>query len=377
MQPFELRAPGVLLATVTPDDVDRVIELCQDPSIQRWVTIPVPYTREDGLTFVTEAVPTGWESGKELTWAIRDPEDRRILGMIGLTDQGGRVAEVGFWLTPSARGRGLVSAAVRLVAAYAFAPEGWDARHLRWRAIAGNWESRRVAWATGFRIEDRRIPGLVNQRGEPADGWLGTLTAGEPMEPRHSWLAAPRVAAGAVALRPFEPADADAIVQTCNDPVTRHWLPHLPSPYTSADAETFIETREDDHAAGVAVNAAAAPAEGGPAIGAFSLMRLGRVRGGAEVGYWVHPSARGSGVATTALGLVVRHAFTREESGGLGLRRLVVAHAEGNEGSRRVIERNGFSRFGVERAAARIGGGVVVDHWWYDLLADDARPAHR
>jgi RimJ/RimL family protein N-acetyltransferase len=70
--------------------------------------------------------------------------------------------------------------------------------------------------------------------------------------------------------------------------------------------------------------------------------------------------------------LIVRHAFVPVEDGGLGLDRLVVAHAEGNEASRRVIERTGFRPMGVERAAERLGDGSVVDLRWYDLLRDDA-----
>lgn len=373
MRPFELRAPGVVLATPTSDDVDRITELCQAPSIQRFVTIPVPYTRADAVAFVTESVPAGWETGREPTWSIRDPEDRRVLGMIGLRDHGGRVAEVGFWLAPEERGRGIASAAVRLVADYAFAPEGMGARYLRWRAIAGNVDSRRVAWATGFRVEDGRIPGLVDRRGEPMDGWWGTLTAGDPMRPRHPWLSVPDVEADGVRLRPFDPSDADAVVEACSDPVSQHWLTSLPSPYTRADAEWFIDTREDDHAAGAAVHAVAAATDGGALLGAFALMRLRSLDGGAEIGYWVHPAARGAGVATTAVRLLIEHAFTPADNGGLGLQRLIVAHAEGNDASRAVIERNGFRTLGVERAAAHLRGGVVVDRWWYDLLADDWR----
>src|SRR5690625_909628 len=373
MQPFELRGPGVLLATTTLADVDRVTELCQDPEIQRWVTIPVPYRQEHAVGFVTEAVPSGWETGRELTWAIRDPEDRRVLGMISVGDRGGRVAEVGFWLGSDGRGQGLAGAAVRLVAEYVFAYEGWGAEHLRWQAMAGNWASRRVAWSTGFRIVDERLPGLLNQRGEPREGWIGTLSAGDPMRPRRPWFTVPDVAQDDVALRPFAASDVDAVVESGNDPASQHWLSRMPSPYTYDDAVAYIETREDEHASGTALTAAAARRDGGPAIGSFSLLRLGAIAGGAEVGYWVHPSARGTGVATTAVTLLADHAFTPESEGGLGLQRLVVAHAAGNEGSRRVIERVGFQPAGVERAAGHLRGGVVTDHWWYDLLADDWR----
>ena len=91
--------------------------------------------------------------------------------------------------------------------------------------------------------------------------------------------------------------------------------------------------------------------------------------GSAEVGYWVHPRARGRGVATEAVRLMVAHAFAPAAEDGLGLRRLVLAHATGNEPSRAVALRNGFAPFGVERAAERLGDGTFADLHWYDLLS--------
>lgn len=77
MQPFEItvpaapRAPELLLSVPTHADVDRIAEICQDPVIQRWTTVPSPYTRDSALGFVTDVVEPGWQEGRELTWAIR------------------------------------------------------------------------------------------------------------------------------------------------------------------------------------------------------------------------------------------------------------------------------------------------------------------
>jgi RimJ/RimL family protein N-acetyltransferase len=103
-------------------------------------------------------------------------------------------------------------------------------------------------------------------------------------------------------------------------------------------------------------------------------MGLDRRSGGAEVGYWVHPDVRGKAVATEAVGLMLRHAFTNENNGGLGLRRVIVAHVVGNEGSRLPIERNGFKLIGDERAVHQFRDGSVGDRMWYDLLADEFQP---
>ncbi|WP_199521528.1 GNAT family N-acetyltransferase [Jiangella anatolica] len=373
MQPFELRGERLLLAAPVAADIDRIAELCQDPEIQRWTTLPSPYTHEHAKRFVEDVVPSGWASEQDLTWAIRSREDRRVLGMIGLHARGAGAAEVGFWLAEEARGRRLVSRAVRLVAEWAFADIGLGLTHLHWRAAVGNWASRRVAWACGFRVEGK-VRGGVAQRGVRRDMWVGSLVAGEPMRPASPWLDVPTLAGSRVVLRRFALSDTDAVVEACNDPVTQHWLGGLPSPYTPQIARAYIHDREEEAAAGRGVHWAAALPEGGPAIGSFSLMGLLTHDGGGEIGYWVHPSARGRGVATEAVGLMVRHAFAPASAGGLGLRRLVIAHVTGNDASRTVIERAGFRPYGVERAGERIRGGIVQDLHWYDLLSDDRRP---
>ncbi|PSK97899.1 RimJ/RimL family protein N-acetyltransferase [Haloactinopolyspora alba] len=370
MQPFELRTDGVLLAVPTPADIDRLTHICQDPEVLRWTSIPTPYTRQEAETFVEQVVPKGWSEERDLTWAVRDPDDRRVLGTISLRLPGHGRGEVGFMLAEDARGRGLMSRALRLVAEYAFDAEGAGLTHLGWQARVGNWASRRVAWATGFRMEGRIRGGLV-QRGETCDVWVATLAAGEQMRPVAPWLETPTLHGERVTLRRFIQSDADAVVEACNDPVSQHWLAGLPSPYTRDIALTYIHDREEDAAAARGVHWAAALPEGGPAVGSFSLMAFQARDGGAELGYWMHPAARGKQLATEAVGLLAAHAFIPTERGGLGLRRLVVAHASGNDASRKVIERAGFRQFGVERAGDRIRGGTVVDLCWYDLLAED------
>lgn len=373
MEPFELRGNDVLLAVPTMDDIDSIYEYCQDPEIQKWVTsIPVPYTRADAEKFVTQICAEGWKDEKTFSWAIREPASRRILGMISLTAGGGGFASVGFLAHPEARGKGAVSRAVRLVAEWAFDVDGLGLTHVQWYALAGNWASRRVAWATGFEFHGT-IPEDHITRDGRHDKWVATLRAGEPTRPKKPWFDIPELRGEKVVLRPFRDDDADAVVEATSDPVTQHWLSALPSPYTKDHAATFIASRATEPADGIAVHWAAALPEGGPARGAFSLMGLDRRSGAAEVGYWVHPEARGKGVATEAVTLMLRHAFTDKDNGGLGLRRVLVAHVVGNDASRIPIERNGFKPMGIERAEHQFRDGTIADLQWYDLLLEEFR----
>ena len=372
MQPFELRGQGILLAVPTSADVDRVTDICQDPEVLRWTSLPMPYRREHAEGFIDEYVPSGWADERDLTWAIRDPADRTVLGMISLRLSGRGRGEVGFMLAEEARGRHVMTRALRLVAEFGFADEGLRLSHLGWQGFVGNWASRRVAWATGFRMEGR-IRGGLAQRGEYRDVWVATLAAGEPMTPATPWLTPPTLSGDRVQLRRFVQSDADAVVEACNDPDTQYWLGGLPSPYTREIALNYIHDRDEEAAAGRGVHWAAALPSGGPAVGSFSLIGLQSYDGGAEIGYWMHPAARGKGLATEAVRMMAQHAFSPAQHGGLGLRRLVVAHVSGNDASRKVIERAGFTPCGVERAGDRIRTGAIVDLHWYDLLSDEVK----
>jgi RimJ/RimL family protein N-acetyltransferase len=113
-----------------------------DAEITRWLDqIPQPYTVADALAFVGR---TG-----ETTFAIADTESGRILGGIGLrwTED---VAEIGYWARADARGRGVTTRALVLLARLAF-EEG--AARVQLRADVENAPSRRVAEKAGFTAE--------------------------------------------------------------------------------------------------------------------------------------------------------------------------------------------------------------------------------
>jgi len=84
-----------------------------------------------------------------------------------------------------------------------------------------------------------------------------------------------------------------------------------------------------------------------PGFGAYSAIDSDIGTGTAELGYWVHPGARGRGVATEAARLIVRHTLIPVDDGGLGLRRLTLRAAAQNVASQRVAERAGLRPAGV------------------------------
>ncbi|MEE6296545.1 bifunctional GNAT family N-acetyltransferase/nucleoside triphosphate pyrophosphohydrolase family protein [Georgenia wangjunii] len=188
MEPFALRSPdgGILLSAPTADDVDRVTELCQDEDVARWTTVPAPYARAHGEQFVCAAVPASWERGSP-TWAVRVAEDDggwRLVGMVGLDGVGDGSADIGYWLGPEARGRGVMHRAVGLALDAGFDRLGLE--RVQWRAFVGNWPSWRVVWRHGFRREGT-VRGLGLQRGRRVDEWIGTLLRTDDRRPALPW----------------------------------------------------------------------------------------------------------------------------------------------------------------------------------------------
>ena len=85
-----------------------------------------------------------------------------------------------------------------------------------------------------------------------------------------------------------------------------------------------------------------------------------------SMGYWVSATANGRGLATAAVGEMARVAFA-----GIGLHRVEAATLLHNDRSQRVLERNGFTRFGLAPAYLNIAGRWQ-DHLLFQRLAPEA-----
>jgi ribosomal-protein-alanine N-acetyltransferase len=89
----------------------------------------------------------------------------------------------------------------------------------------------------------------------------------------------------------------------------------------------------------------------------------------AALGYWVGSSYTGRGLATRAVQAAVAHAF-----GPLGLHRVEAATLVDNHASQRVLEHNGFSRYGVAKRYLFIRG-AWRDHILFQRTVEDQAPA--
>lgn len=287
-------------------------------------------------------------------------------------------APVGATPVPRADERRCAPVARATAALLDWAFDALDLHAVHWRARVGDWNSRRVVWSVGFRVEGRvrslvALDAAADAVDRPrADAWLGSLLATDAREPASAWYEVPRLAARGVVLRANRGDDAVRIMQACAHPSTQRWLPALPSPYTLLDAAAFLASREEEHAGGHGISWCVADAADDTLLAQIGLTGLDGGRSGcAEIGYWAHPRARGRGAVTSAVRLVARHALLPQEDGGLGLDCVQLRAARGNVASQRVAERAGFRRNGVQRCAERLRDGGREDFVLFDLLASE------
>jgi RimJ/RimL family protein N-acetyltransferase len=171
---------GLVLRRHTEKDLPRVVEGCNDPLVSEWIgQIPAPFHDSDAVSWM-ESLGERHANGTAVTWAVADPRTDALIGTVDLFNiRPGRDAEIGYWLHPDGRGRGLATRMCRLVLRHAFVPEGDGGLGLgRVRAVAAeqNVASRRVLMAIGMEEQGRERQ-LVLTRAGLADGVIHDILA--------------------------------------------------------------------------------------------------------------------------------------------------------------------------------------------------------
>jgi RimJ/RimL family protein N-acetyltransferase len=178
MEPMEITAGRLHLRPWQPSDAPAVLAACTDPDIQRWTTVPSPYTPEHARHFVEEHGPKGWADDTDYGFAVCDSIRGRLLAAIAVRRHAARDTwDVGYWVVPAARGTGVASEALGVLCRWACSELG--AERIEWYAAVGNWASRRVAEKAGFTVEGVLRSGIPGRDGR-ADCWIGARLSTDP-----------------------------------------------------------------------------------------------------------------------------------------------------------------------------------------------------
>jgi RimJ/RimL family protein N-acetyltransferase len=173
LTPTEITAGRLHLRPWQAGDAPAVLAACQDPEIARWTAVPQPYTAEVARAWVEQLAPAEWAEGRGAPFAVLDAVDGTLLGSTALMRLDAGAAEVGYWVAPGARGRGVATEALGAVCRWGVGALGLG--RLTWLAYVGNDGSRRVAERVGFAFEGTLRGYLPWRDGTRRDAWVAGL----------------------------------------------------------------------------------------------------------------------------------------------------------------------------------------------------------
>ena len=158
-------------------------------------------------------------------------------------------------------------------------------------------------------------------------------------------------------LTAFEPGDKPNLLLYMNDEELYNNTLRVPSPYTAADADTWLgicagELAEHGRPLNWAIRHHSEGVIGG--IGCF--LRTGPEGHRDEIGYWLAAPYRGNGIMTTVIQSFCAWLFDQRKS----LVRIEAKVFSFNPASARVLEKAGFEREGFARKHT-IKNGELID----------------
>jgi RimJ/RimL family protein N-acetyltransferase len=156
LRPARLQNDGVVLRDLVPNDAQRFIEATTDAESLRWLAdVPLARTREEFDQMYRDRLLQA-TLGSAVRWVVADALNARYLGVLtlfGLHSLDYASAEVGYHTHPDARGRGVMTRALRAALAHAFAAAsagGLGLQRISLGTAPGNAASGAVARACGF-----------------------------------------------------------------------------------------------------------------------------------------------------------------------------------------------------------------------------------
>ncbi len=134
-------------------DADAVLAACQDPEVQRWMDVPVPFLPQHAADFVGAHAEQQWSSRQGAPFAISASNEDRVLGSCGLVavDAADLVAQVVWAVDAPARGQRVAQRAGKLLCDWALEDLGFA--RLEFYIEPTNAASRAVATRLGCELE--------------------------------------------------------------------------------------------------------------------------------------------------------------------------------------------------------------------------------
>jgi RimJ/RimL family protein N-acetyltransferase len=171
-----------------------------------------------------------------------------------------------------------------------------------------------------------------------------------------------------VFLKPLQKSDGPGLFRFIHEPEVGRFM-FLPQPYRRKDMAEFIARARKSARTGELLMFTIRRYDSDEPMGAVGIMRPKQHPLTADLGYWLGKPFWGQGIMTQAVKLALAFCFDT-----LKVHRVGVSYLEGNEGSRRVIEKCWFRREGLRREAM-YRNKRFYNHVDYGLLEPEYRQA--
>ena len=314
-------------------------------------------------------------TGQDLHWCIADAASDVMLGNVQVfrmgPEEGRFQGELGYWLRPGARGRGILGEALTPVIAHAFAPTengGLGLVRLHAATNTDNVASQSILRSAGFDQWGADHQAWRRSDGSLSDGAYFELLADTGRAATTTARIPARLDGQRVQLRPWSARDLPRLLEglagegtpPVDESVARAWL-----------ARRLL--RQDT----TLVSWCVADQTSNQAVGSIDVFDIGRpmMPGGAEIGYWTHPDSRDKGLMTEALRRLLPHLLAGTERDGLGLRRVTARTSGLNAVSQSVLRAAGMRQWGTAPRASLAPDGTPVDQLHFAVLPGDLEPA--
>ena len=147
------------------DDVSAVFGICQDPAIQEFISIPVPFTEEIADLLIRTSPQKYLEREKISLAGVRNGELVLCVSLHNIHEFD-HVGEIGYWVSPNARGEGLAALAVKMISDFGFAI---GFRRLFAITLPDNLASQKSLINAGFELETVLRDRMTRRNGTQAN----------------------------------------------------------------------------------------------------------------------------------------------------------------------------------------------------------------
>lgn len=165
-------------------------------------------------------------------------------------------------------------------------------------------------------------------------------------------------------LRPWQIKDVPAVASAANNiKIAENLRNTFPYPYTAEDAQCFVNDCVSRGEEGQLTRAIVVDDRVVGSIGVF--VQTDVYSRSAELGYWLAEEFWGKGIMTQAVRLMCREAFEKFD-----IVRIFAEPFAHNQGSRRVLEKAGFTCEGTMRNGV-YKNGSVFSYCMYSILREE------